>query len=70
MTTRQYLEVGGGVYYVEPKRTLDVVVPAGLVTTELIGHEPPKYWWVSGPDYYQQVIIGPSSAHSLAVWKP
>lgn len=37
----------------------DISVPLGAVTTELVGYESPKNWWIGSPDYVRRIIIKP-----------
>ena len=44
MPSRQYLEVNGIGYWVEPRNSIDVIVPTGSVTTRLVEYEAAKTW--------------------------
>ena len=70
MTTWQEIEVNGFPYGVAPLRTVQVIVPAGSVTTRLVGFEGTKSWWIGAPDYVRRLIIAPKSTFDSLVQYP
>lgn len=54
------LSVNGVQYRIPPLTTLDVRVPVGTVTTELVGQEAPRYLTVGAPQYLQRLLIQPN----------
>ncbi len=54
-----YLKVEGLYYWIQPYTNVDIVVPLGMVTTELVGYESPKNWWIGAPDYTRRIVINP-----------
>jgi hypothetical protein len=66
----EYMEVNGTGTGIAPHTTSRIIVPAGKVTTRLIGFEEPKTWWVGAPDYVQRVTITPKPAYDSVVRYP
>ncbi len=64
------LLVNGTAYRVPALRTVEVDVPAGTLTTELVGYEPPKNWNVGPPNYRQAITITPTGATPVYVGRP
>ena len=48
----------------------DIRVPVGTLTTELVGQERTKNWTVTAPDYFQEIVIEPSSPSRWYVGSP
>ena len=56
--------------YVPPYGTIDVDVPVGTLTTELLGHEAPKNWTITAPNYYHEIVINPRPVRHVIVEPP
>jgi len=67
MTTGQWLRVNGVSQWVGPLSAVDIFVPIGTATTELVGYEAAKTWWVGPPNYVQRIVINPRQYYSLPV---
>lgn len=68
MTTWQYIEVNGNSHGIAPQSSIEIIVPAGPLTTRLINYEPTKTWWVGAPDYFQSVVISPKPVDESLVY--
>jgi hypothetical protein len=66
MGTTQYLMINRSPYSILPGQVLDVDVPAGTVTTELVGYESPRNWTIGPPNYQTQIAIGPQAVREAA----
>lgn len=64
------LLVNGREYRVPALRSIDIEVPAGTLTTELVGYEPAKNWTVAAPDYFQGITITPQATPTVYVEPP
>jgi hypothetical protein len=70
MNLAQSLRVNGQDYRIPAKSKLNVPVPVGTVTTELVGYEAPKHLTVSPPTYFQRVVISPGKRAPVYVSPP
>ncbi|HIA18773.1 MAG TPA: hypothetical protein EYN70_05030 [Planctomycetaceae bacterium] len=70
MNLAQSLRVNGQDYRIPAKSKLNVPVPVGTVTTELVGYEAPKHLTVSPPTYLQRVVISPGKRAQVYVSPP
>jgi len=60
MGTTSTLLVNRQQYSIAPYAILDIAVPVGTLTTELVGYEAPKNWTIGPPNYTQAIDIRPS----------
>jgi hypothetical protein len=56
-----HLRVNGATWRIPAGNTVDIGVPTGAVTTELLGMEPAKSWNIGPPNYEFVLDITPSS---------
>ncbi|MHC4399609.1 MAG: hypothetical protein ACYTG0_08010 [Planctomycetota bacterium] len=56
------MRVNGRIYPIPAGRAVDIEVPVGTVTSELIGYERAKNWMVGPPNYFQSITITPTAA--------
>jgi hypothetical protein len=61
------IRVNGQNYTVAPNASIDVSVPTGSATTELVGYEPPKNWAITAPGYLQMIRIHPRPTAPVVV---
>lgn len=59
-STDQYLRVNSVDWRIPAFSVINIAVPVGTVTTELVGYESPKNWTVAAPSYLQVVDIIPT----------
>jgi hypothetical protein len=69
MSTPQAVRVNGYLFRVEAMQSLELRVPTGTVTTELVGYEAPKHLSITPPAYEQELIIAPQEAR-YSVYRP
>ena len=60
------LRVNGTAYYtIYAFSSMEIRVPRGTATTELVGYEAPKNWFVGAPDFMQRIVIN-SNAYGVS----
>jgi hypothetical protein len=67
MASSQVLRVNGNSYQIAALSSLDVSVPTGTVTTELVGYEAPKLAAITPPTYEQEVVIAPTERRYMPI---
>jgi hypothetical protein len=70
MDTYQTVRVNNATYQVAPHGNLNLEVPVGTVTTELVGYEQEKHWTLGPPNYQIQIGIRPNYAQPVYVDAP
>jgi hypothetical protein len=60
MLTGQWLRINGVDQWIAPYSAVDIPVPTGTATTELVGYESPKNWFIGPPNFVQRILINPN----------
>lgn len=67
MSASHTIRVNGQNYTVGPNASIDIQVPTGTATTELVGFESPRNWSIGPPNYLQIIRIHPQAATPVVV---
>jgi hypothetical protein len=64
------LLINGSEHRIPALRIVEIDVPVGTLTTELVGYEAPKNWTVGPPNYQQAITITPRPTPAVYVEAP
>jgi hypothetical protein len=66
MPAAQLLRINGQSRWIGGYSTVRLQMPAGTVSTELVGYEAAKNWLIGSPDFMQRIVINPQPGFAEA----